>query len=67
MHDKKQECNLVFRQLFLCSFPLLDTVGDVNGDRLGAEVPTTDVARHRHDAAWGSETSNLEAILRAGG
>ena len=35
-------------QLLLLGLPLLDTVRDVDGDALGAEVSAADVARHRH-------------------
>ena len=35
-------------QLLLLGLPLLDTVRDVDGDALGAEVSAADVAGHRH-------------------
>ena len=40
--------NLLLGQLLLGGLPLLDAVGDVDGDRLGAKVPAADVARDRH-------------------
>ena len=40
--------NLLLGKLLLGGLPLLDAVGDVDGDRLGAEVPAADVARDRH-------------------
>ena len=40
--------NLLLGQLLLGGLPLLDAVGDVDGDALGAKVSAADVARHGH-------------------
>ena len=40
--------SLTLRKLFLFIFPLLDAVGDVDCNALGAKVSAADVTRHGH-------------------
>ena len=66
--------NLLLGQLLLGGLPLLDAVGDVDGDRLGAEVPAADVARDRHlqplhwqlGQLWLEVVSFLTSLWQAG-